>query len=164
MRVVVDVVCGDHLPFMRLFIPLLDVARRCTPPVISPPSRTDSTAATSTAVHKLLENTLYECELYLGHALMFGDAEVRRAAEQNLDGCYQKRLLGECARMLAPTPRNGSLHTRLPATSSPASVRCQSNFNASRRRIWHQFISSRAVLLRSGSFHVDGRMRAAHDG
>ncbi|MEL6338602.1 MAG: hypothetical protein AAFQ65_01710 [Myxococcota bacterium] len=50
-------------------------------------------------VHKLLENTLFECELYLGHALTFGDAEVRRQAEQNLKGCYQKRLL-EAARFL----------------------------------------------------------------
>jgi hypothetical protein len=50
-------------------------------------------------VHKLLENTLFECELYLGHALTFGDAEVRRMAEQNLEGCYQKRLL-EAARFL----------------------------------------------------------------
>ncbi|MEM6533943.1 MAG: hypothetical protein AAF654_15080, partial [Myxococcota bacterium] len=50
-------------------------------------------------VHKLLENTLFECELYLGYALTFGDAEVRRQAEQNLRGCYQKRLL-EAARFL----------------------------------------------------------------
>ncbi|MEM1061017.1 MAG: hypothetical protein AAF532_14685 [Planctomycetota bacterium] len=50
-------------------------------------------------VHKLLENALFECELYLGHALTFGDAEVRWIAEQNLDGCYQKRLL-EAARFL----------------------------------------------------------------
>ncbi|MEM8610210.1 MAG: hypothetical protein AAGF92_24185 [Myxococcota bacterium] len=50
-------------------------------------------------VHKLLENTLFECELYLGHALTFGDAEVRRMAEQNLEGCYQKRLL-EAARFM----------------------------------------------------------------
>ncbi|MEM6733049.1 MAG: hypothetical protein AAF658_15940, partial [Myxococcota bacterium] len=50
-------------------------------------------------VHKLLENTLFECELYIGHALTFGDAEVRRQAEQNLKGCYQKRLL-EAARFL----------------------------------------------------------------
>jgi hypothetical protein len=50
-------------------------------------------------VHKLLENTLFECELYLGHALTFGDPEVRRMAEQNLEGCYQKRLL-EAARFL----------------------------------------------------------------
>jgi len=50
-------------------------------------------------VHKLLENTLFECELYLGHALTFGDAEVRRMAEQNLDGCYKKRLL-EAARFM----------------------------------------------------------------
>ena len=49
--------------------------------------------------HKLLENTLFECELYLGHALTFGDAEVRQLAEQNLEGCYQKRLL-ETARFL----------------------------------------------------------------
>jgi len=50
-------------------------------------------------VHKLLENTLFECELYLGYALTFGDAEVRRMAEQNLEGCYQKRLL-EAARFM----------------------------------------------------------------
>ncbi|MEM9364581.1 MAG: hypothetical protein AAGD07_01200 [Planctomycetota bacterium] len=50
-------------------------------------------------VHKLLENTLFECELYLGHALTFGDSEVRWLAEQNLEGCYQKRLL-EAARFL----------------------------------------------------------------
>lgn len=50
-------------------------------------------------VHKLLENTLFECELYLGHALTFGDAEVRHMAEQNLAGCYQKRLL-EAARFM----------------------------------------------------------------
>lgn len=50
-------------------------------------------------VHKLLENALFECELYLGHALTFGDAEVRRLAEQNLEGCYQKRLL-EAARFM----------------------------------------------------------------
>ena len=41
-------------------------------------------------VHKLLENTLFECELYLGYALTFGDSEVRWLAEQNLKGCYQK--------------------------------------------------------------------------
>ena len=40
-------------------------------------------------VHKLLENTLFECELYLGYALTFGDAEVRQMAERNLEGCYQ---------------------------------------------------------------------------
>ncbi|MEM9411603.1 MAG: hypothetical protein AAGA30_10845 [Planctomycetota bacterium] len=50
-------------------------------------------------VHKLLENTLFECELYLGYALTFGDAEVRWLAEQNLKGCFQKRLL-EAARFL----------------------------------------------------------------
>lgn len=50
-------------------------------------------------VHKLLENTLFECELYLGHALTFGSAEVRHMAEQNLAGCYQKRLL-EAARFM----------------------------------------------------------------
>jgi len=50
-------------------------------------------------VHKLLENTLFECELYLGHALTFGDAGVRWHAEQNLEGCYNKRLL-EAARFL----------------------------------------------------------------
>ncbi|MEM6733589.1 MAG: hypothetical protein AAF658_18665, partial [Myxococcota bacterium] len=50
-------------------------------------------------VHKLLENTLFECELYLGYALTFGDADVRWLAEQNLEGCYQKRLL-EAARFM----------------------------------------------------------------
>ncbi len=50
-------------------------------------------------VHKLLENTLFECELYLGYALTFGDAEVRYIAERNLEGCYQKRLL-EAARFM----------------------------------------------------------------
>ena len=50
-------------------------------------------------VHKLLENMLFECELYLGHALTFGDTEARHWAEQNLKGCYQKRLL-EAARFM----------------------------------------------------------------
>ena len=50
-------------------------------------------------VHKLLENTLFECELYLGYALTFGDDGVRYYAEQNLRGCYQKRLL-EAARFM----------------------------------------------------------------
>ena len=50
-------------------------------------------------VHKLLENTLFECELYLGYALAFGDNDVRFYAEQNLKGCYQKRLL-EAARFM----------------------------------------------------------------
>ena len=50
-------------------------------------------------VHKLLENTLFECELYLGYALTFGDDYVRYYAEQNLNGCYQKRLL-ETARFM----------------------------------------------------------------
>ena len=50
-------------------------------------------------VHKLLENTLFECELYLGYALTFGDDEVRYYAEQNLRGCFSKRLL-EAARFM----------------------------------------------------------------
>ena len=50
-------------------------------------------------VHKLLDNTLFECELYLGYALTFGDDEVRYYAEQNLKGCYQKRQL-EAARFM----------------------------------------------------------------
>lgn len=50
-------------------------------------------------VHKLLDDTLFECEHYLGYALTFGHAEVRRIAEQNLQGCYQKRLL-EAARFM----------------------------------------------------------------
>jgi len=50
-------------------------------------------------VHKLLENTLFECELYLGYAITFGDDDVRYYAEQNLKGCYQKRLL-EAARFM----------------------------------------------------------------
>ena len=44
-------------------------------------------------VHKLLENTLFECELYLGHALTFMQPEIRQSAEINLKGCYHKRLL-----------------------------------------------------------------------
>ncbi len=50
-------------------------------------------------IHKLLENTLFECELYLGYALSFGNREVRSLAEQNLKGCYQKRQL-EAARFM----------------------------------------------------------------
>ncbi|MCH2204397.1 MAG: hypothetical protein MK132_00795 [Lentisphaerales bacterium] len=50
-------------------------------------------------VHKLLENKLFECELYLGYALTFGDPQVRQQAEMNLEGCYQKRLL-EAARFM----------------------------------------------------------------
>ena len=50
-------------------------------------------------IHKLLENALFKCELYLGYALTFGDAEVRYVVEQNLDGCYKKREL-EAARYL----------------------------------------------------------------
>ena len=50
-------------------------------------------------VHKLLENTLFECELYLGHALTFGNPEIRQSAEINLKGCYHKRLL-EAARFM----------------------------------------------------------------
>ena len=46
-----------------------------------------------------LENTLFECELYLGYALTFGDDNVRFYAEQNLKGCYQKREL-EAARFM----------------------------------------------------------------
>ena len=47
---------------------------------------------------QLLENTLFECELYLGYALTF-DNDVRFYAEQNLQGCYNKRLL-EAARFM----------------------------------------------------------------
>ena len=50
-------------------------------------------------VHKLLENTLFECELYLGYSLTFGNNDVRFYAENNLIGCYQKRLL-EAARFM----------------------------------------------------------------
>ncbi|MEM9016502.1 MAG: hypothetical protein AAGC68_05775 [Verrucomicrobiota bacterium] len=50
-------------------------------------------------VHKLLENALFECELYLGYALTVEDAGVRHYAEANLEGCYQKRLI-ESARFL----------------------------------------------------------------
>ena len=50
-------------------------------------------------VHKLLENTLFECELYLGYSLTFGDDGVRYYTEENLRGCYQKRLL-EAARFM----------------------------------------------------------------
>ena len=50
-------------------------------------------------VHKLLENTLFECELYLGYALTFGDDYVRHYTEQNLKGCFGKRQL-EAARFM----------------------------------------------------------------
>ena len=50
-------------------------------------------------VHKLLENTLFECELYLGYALTFDNDEIRYYTEQNLKGCYQKRQL-EAARFM----------------------------------------------------------------
>ncbi|MEM7609630.1 MAG: hypothetical protein AAF411_30155 [Myxococcota bacterium] len=50
-------------------------------------------------VHKLLENKLFECELYLGHALTFDSAVTRSWAEQNLKGCYDKRRL-EAARFM----------------------------------------------------------------
>jgi len=50
-------------------------------------------------VHKLLENALFECELYLGHALTFDNDRVRMYVEANLDGCYQKRQL-EAARFM----------------------------------------------------------------
>tara|TARA_B100000674_G_scaffold90281_1_gene62906 strand:+ start:6712 stop:8430 length:1719 start_codon:yes stop_codon:yes gene_type:complete len=50
-------------------------------------------------VHKLLDNALFECELYLGYALTFGDDDVKYYAEQNLKGCYNKRLL-EAARFM----------------------------------------------------------------
>ena len=50
-------------------------------------------------VHKLLENRLFECELYLGQALLQPKASVRKRAEGNLDGCYKKRLL-ETARFV----------------------------------------------------------------
>jgi hypothetical protein len=44
-------------------------------------------------VHKLLENVLFECELYLGRALVSSSDAARRWAEDNLDGCYAKRTL-----------------------------------------------------------------------
>ena len=53
-------------------------------------------------VHKLLENKLFECELYLGHTLTFGHPETRQLAEQNLAGCYQNvflKLFGLCGLM-----------------------------------------------------------------
>ena len=43
--------------------------------------------------HKLMENVLLECELYLGAALLFPAERVRSMAMQNLDGCYKKRTL-----------------------------------------------------------------------
>ena len=44
-------------------------------------------------VHKLMENVLFECELYLGQALLFPRVEVKKTANQNLDGCFAKRKL-----------------------------------------------------------------------
>ena len=44
-------------------------------------------------IHKLMQNVLFECELYCGQALMSADPEVRKAAEMNLKGCFQKRQL-----------------------------------------------------------------------
>jgi len=44
-------------------------------------------------LHKLLENVLLECELYLGLALLFPSAEVAADARGNLDGCLAKRKL-----------------------------------------------------------------------
>lgn len=49
--------------------------------------------------HKLLEDVLLECELYLGATLGFPDDAVRRDAEANLVGCFEKRKL-EAAREL----------------------------------------------------------------
>ena len=74
-------------------------------------------------VHKLLENALFECELYLGYALTFGNAEVRCMAEQNLEGCYQKRLL-EAARFMwmdgAQHMMNGQWQTAIKVLNAAA--------------------------------------------
>ena len=52
-------------------------------------------------VHKLLENMLAECELFLGFALRFdgGGGEAAQIARENLGGCYAKRQL-EAAKFL----------------------------------------------------------------
>lgn len=50
-------------------------------------------------IHKLMQNVLYECETYLGAALLFPDENVRREAGESLDGCYAKRQL-EAAKFL----------------------------------------------------------------
>jgi len=45
-------------------------------------------------IHKLMENVLYECELYLGQALLFAsDSSVIAMTNANLDGCFKKRML-----------------------------------------------------------------------
>lgn len=44
-------------------------------------------------LHKLMENLLPECELYLGLALLFPDERVVSEAQRNLDGCLAKRQL-----------------------------------------------------------------------
>jgi len=50
-------------------------------------------------IHKLMENVLPECEVFLSQGLLFPDKEVQRMAGQNLEGCYAKRLL-EAAKFL----------------------------------------------------------------
>ena len=50
-------------------------------------------------IHKLLENVLLHCELFLGQALLFtketraGAQEAVELAEENLKGCMAKRML-----------------------------------------------------------------------
>jgi hypothetical protein len=44
-------------------------------------------------IHKLMENCLLECELYLGLALLFPSQQVVAEARGNLDGCLAKRKL-----------------------------------------------------------------------
>ena len=72
-------------------------------------------------VHKLLENTLFECELYLGQALLFGDAEVRRHAEQVR--CSNPNPITETlAPPPTPTPKpnpNPKPQTPKPQTPNP---------------------------------------------
>ena len=46
-------------------------------------------------IHKLMENVLLHCELFLGQALLFTSEGrgARELAEQNLQGCFAKRQL-----------------------------------------------------------------------
>ena len=61
----------------------------------------DRMIADLNSLRELCENhpRLDHGELYLGYALTFGDDYTRYYAEQNLKGCYQKRLL-EAARFM----------------------------------------------------------------
>ena len=46
-------------------------------------------------IHKLMENVLLHCELFLGQVLLFTTEgrEAQELAEENLKGCFAKRKL-----------------------------------------------------------------------